>query len=105
MEEKFVIDNGSCQISEKSCRRNSHHMLPVMDWMSDVPNAADGSDLIEVQFKNTHKGYYKNSNNIPLKKGDIVTVENKEITLLNDIPAGHKFSLKDILIGVLICPF
>ena len=75
MEEKFVIDNGSYQISEKSCRRNSHHMLPVMDWMSDVPNAADGSDLIEVQFKNTRKGYYHNSSNLPLEKGVVVIVE------------------------------
>lgn len=75
MKEKFVIDNGSCQISEKSCRRNSHHMLPVMDWMSDVPNAADGSDLIEVQFKNTRKGYYHNSSNLPLEKGVVVIVE------------------------------
>ena len=32
----------------------------------------------------------------PLKAGEIVTVEKKEITLLNDIPAGHKFALKDI---------
>ena len=31
-----------------------------------------------------------------LKAGDTVTVETKEITLLNDIPAGHKFALKDI---------
>ena len=28
--------------------------------------------------------------------GDTVTVENEEITLLNDIPAGHKFALCDI---------
>ena len=35
----------------------------------------------------------------PLKKGDIVTVENEEITLLNDIPAGHKFALFDIAEG------
>lgn len=31
-----------------------------------------------------------------LKSGDTVTVENREITLLNDIPAGHKFALTDI---------
>ena len=31
-----------------------------------------------------------------LKAGETVTVENAEITLLNDIPAGHKFALKDI---------
>ena len=48
MEETFVIDNGSCQISRKSCNRNSHHMLPVVDWMSDVPKTLDESDLVEV---------------------------------------------------------
>ena len=31
--------------------------------------------MVEVQFKNTRKGYYKNSNRIPLEKGDIVAVE------------------------------
>ena len=31
-----------------------------------------------------------------LKIGETVTVGNNEITLLNDIPAGHKFALKDI---------
>lgn len=30
------------------------------------------------------------------KKGDTVTVDDKQITLLNDIPAGHKFAIKDI---------
>ncbi len=32
----------------------------------------------------------------PLKVGETVTVNNSEITLLNDIPAGHKFALFDI---------
>jgi len=31
--------------------------------------------MVEVQFKNTRKGYYLNSNNIDLFKGDIVAVE------------------------------
>lgn len=35
----------------------------------------------------------------PLKQGEVVTVGAEEITLLNDIPAGHKFSLKDIPAG------
>ena len=48
MKEDFVINNGSCHISEKSCRRNSHHMLPVMDWMSDIPSAGEEADLVEV---------------------------------------------------------
>ena len=35
----------------------------------------------------------------PLKKGETVTVEEKEICLLDDIPAGHKFALKEISQG------
>ncbi len=31
--------------------------------------------MVEVQFKNTRKGYFRNSNKIPLEKGDIVAVE------------------------------
>ena len=75
MKEDFVINNGSCHISEKACKRNSHHMLPVIDWMSDIPSAGEETDLIEVQFKNTRKGYYHNVNNLPLEKGVIVIVE------------------------------
>lgn len=75
MEETFVIHNGSCQITKKSCNRNSHHMLPVVDWMSDIPRTGSETDLVEVQFKNTRKGYYHNSENLPLEKGTIVIVE------------------------------
>ena len=75
MKEDFVINNGSCHITEKACKRNSHHMLPVMDWMSDIPGSGDDTDLVEVQFKNTRKGYYHNINNLPLEKGVIVIVD------------------------------
>ena len=33
------------------------------------------TDYVEVQFKNTRKGYYLNSSKIPLEKGDLVAVE------------------------------
>ena len=32
-------------------------------------------DLFEVRFKNTHKGFYRNVNGLPLEKGDIIAVE------------------------------
>ena len=38
-------------------------------------NDPDKTDLVEVQFKNTRKGYYHNVNNLQLTKGDIVAVE------------------------------
>ena len=75
MKEDFIIENGSCHITEQSCKRNSHHMLPVVDWMSDVPAAGEEIDLVEVQFKNTRKGYFHNSNSLPLEKGVVVIVE------------------------------
>ena len=40
-----------------------------------MPGNVDTTDLVEVQFKNTRKGYYHNVNNLDLKKGDIVAVE------------------------------
>jgi len=49
--------------------------LNTYDWLADVPGNADSTDLVEVQFKHTRKGYYHNVNKLPLKKGDIVAVE------------------------------
>ena len=43
--------------------------------MADIPGNAEEQELVEVQFKNTRKGYYKNSNKLKLEKGDIVAVE------------------------------
>ena len=49
--------------------------LNTYDWLADVPGNTEETDLVEVQFKNTRKGYYHNVNNLPLKKGDVVAVE------------------------------
>ena len=49
--------------------------LNTYDWLADVPGNAESTDLVEVQFKNTRKGYYHNVNNLDLRKGDIVAVE------------------------------
>ena len=49
--------------------------LNTYDWLADVPGNADDTDLVEVQFKHTRKGYYHNVNHLDLKKGDIVAVE------------------------------
>lgn len=49
--------------------------LSTYDWLSDLPQSAIEHDVFEVRFKNTRKGYYRNSNKLSLKKGDIVAVE------------------------------
>ena len=61
-------------ISCKGCGRQDKQ-LNVFDWLVDVPGNIDETDFVEVQFKNTRKGYYLNSNKIPLEKDDIVAVE------------------------------
>ncbi len=45
------------------------------DWLSDIPGGFADFDMVEVQFKNTRKGFYKNSSNLPLEIGDLVAVE------------------------------
>ena len=75
MNNDFTLGNETCQFSMKGCRRNSSHMLPVTDWLCDLPENVNESDLVEVQFKNTRKGYYHNVNHLPLEKGSQVIVE------------------------------
>ena len=74
MEEKFKL-NGPCRgLCAKGCGRQNKQ-LNTYDYLADIPGNAEATDLVEVQFKNTRKGYYHNSNRRPLEKGDIVAVE------------------------------
>lgn len=66
--------NGCDGISCNGCGRQDKQ-LNVYDWLVNVPGNIDETDYVEVQFKNTRKGYYLNSNKIPLQKDDIVAVE------------------------------
>ena len=61
-------------LSCKGCGRQNKQ-LSTYDWLADVPGNAESTDLVEVQFKNTRKGYYHNVNNLDLQKGDTVAVE------------------------------
>lgn len=61
-------------ITHEGCGR-SDHQLNVYDYLADVPGNKDVTDYVEVQFKNTRKGYYRNDNHLDLQKGDIVAVE------------------------------
>ncbi len=43
-------------------------------WLEEYPDNIP-TDIFEVRFKNTRRSYYRNVNNLPLKRGDIVAVE------------------------------
>ena len=72
---KYTTGNGHSELEAAATKRNSAHMLPVSDWLSDLPENTQLTDLIEVQFKNTRKGYYHNTQGLPLEKGVKVVVE------------------------------
>ena len=59
----------SCQHSESRGKLNCHN------WLEDIPGSMAEADLVEVQFKNTRKGFYRNSNKLVLSGGDMVAVE------------------------------
>ena len=72
---KYTVGNPHEQLGAAATKRNSAHMLPVSDWLSDLPENTQLTDLIEVQFKQTRKGYFHNSQHLPLEKGVKVVVE------------------------------
>ena len=72
---KYVTGDGCSRgLCRRGCGRQDRQ-LNTYDWLADVPGNAESTDLVEVQFKNTRKGYYHNVNGLDLKKGDIVAVE------------------------------
>ncbi len=71
----WVLQNGSGRLCARGCGRQDRQ-LNTYDWLADVPADTLGeTGYVEVQFKNTRKGYYRNVGGLDLQKGDIVAVE------------------------------
>jgi len=49
--------------------------LDSFNWLKDIPLVPVDNEIIEVRFKNTRKGFYRNVNNLRLEIGDLVAVE------------------------------
>ncbi len=85
---EYKLDNGGCCMNKKGCNNNSTQKLSTFDWMCDLPETQKETDFVEVQFKNTRKGYFLNNTKISLEKGDMVAVESSpghdigEVTLV-----------------------
>ena len=60
---------GACSCPSDIGRCN----LKSTNWLDDIPD--NDFDIVEVLFKNTRRGFYRNSAHIPLKQGDWVAVE------------------------------
>ena len=48
--------------------------LESYDWLREVSDK-DIPEVLEVRFKNTRKGFYRNVNELRLKRGDLIAVE------------------------------
>ncbi len=68
------LDGTSLQVKSPKYSGGSFK-LNVYDWLNDVPETEISGDLVEVRFKNTRKGFYRNTNRLRLMIGDIVAVE------------------------------
>ena len=78
---------------------NSTNTVSGYDWLSDLPDTSDQSDIVEVKFKSTRKEYFRNTEGLLLKRGDKVVVATSpghdvgEITLTGYL-AEKQFNLK-----------
>ena len=74
MNKDFTLGPGLRGFCARGCGRQDKQ-LNTYDYLADVPPLEGGTDLVEVQFKNTRKGYFRNDNRLALAKGDMVAVE------------------------------
>ena len=74
MDEQFKLGGPTRGLCAKGCGRQDKQ-LNTYDYLADIPGNEEATDLVEVQFKNTRKGYYRNTNHLSLEKGDTVAVE------------------------------
>lgn len=74
MDNEFKISSCVRGFSAKGCGRQDKQ-LNTYDYLAGIPGNSSSCELVEVQFKHTRKGYYRNDNHLPLEKGDMVAVE------------------------------
>ncbi len=63
----------TCQVSAGGCQGRCN--LHSTNWLEDVPGGMNDFDIVEVHFKNTRRGFYRNSAKLDLNVGDMVAVE------------------------------
>lgn len=80
--------NGCCRSFGKEPPRGK---LCCFNYLADVPGGMANYEFVEVQFKNTRKGYYRCPDDLVLSTGDIVAVEAQpghdigEVTLTGEL--------------------
>ena len=71
-------DEGDCiQCSNPCCggECNVRSNLHSYNWLGDIPGGEADFEIVEVHFKNTRRGFFRNTSRLDLKEGDWVAVE------------------------------
>jgi cell fate regulator YaaT (PSP1 superfamily) len=55
--------------------RAGTHKLNEFNWLDDLPYDSRHNEIVEVRFKNTRKGFFRNVNGLKLEVDDMVAVE------------------------------
>lgn len=55
--------------------KRGYNKLDAWDWLGDLKVPSETEEIVEIRFKNTRKGLYRNINGLRLETGDIVAVE------------------------------
>ncbi len=61
--------------ANRECLSGCGSKLNVHNWMYKMVQPSAINEVVEIRFKNTRKGFYKNVNQLNLRVGDIVAVE------------------------------
>ena len=67
---------GGCK-NNGACGTYGCNKLEVFDWLAgmELPLGQKPFDIVEVRFKNSRKGFYRNASNLELYAGDVVCVD------------------------------
>jgi len=52
-----------------------YNKLDSFNWLDGIPVSVTENDIVEIRFKNTRKGFFRNVNGLRLEIGDVVAVE------------------------------
>jgi len=79
--DKYIRLTRGCTVYKEgedkpSCLTYQSDKLHVFDWLENVPRPKTRiPEIVEVRFKNNRKDFFRNTQGLPLRRGDIVAVE------------------------------
>ena len=73
--EDIQVQPGEEPVKPEIKYKSGAHKLNEYNWLADLPFDARYNEVVEVRFKNTRKGFYRNVNDLKLEVDDLVAVE------------------------------